>query len=93
MKIAKYKTSLFFTAAILLAVVLIWLTFYTFVEFSGFAAAFGKALLGIGIFFLIDRFVFHRVDTYTEIFIKKNQPYATVLLGISIIIAACIATG
>jgi len=87
----RLKTTLFFAAAILLAAVSIWWTFTTFVEFSGFAAAFAKAVIGITAWFAFDKIVLREIDTITEIK-KGNTAHAIFIFSYAIILAACIAT-
>lgn len=92
MKIAdKHKTSLFFIAALFISAVSIWLTFYHFVEFSGFAAGFAKALICISFFIVYDKTVLRKVDTIT-IITKHPIAYAIFILSHAIIFGACIAT-
>lgn len=86
----RFKTPLFFIVTILLTAAAIWWTFYTFVEFSGFAAALGKAVIGIIFFIAYDKVVLRKVDTITEIK-KGNIAYAIFILSHALIIAACIA--
>ena len=87
----KLRTIAFFAAAILLAVTAIAWTFTTFLEFSGFAAAFGKAVLGITTFYLVDVVLLRDIDTLTELK-KGNTAYAIFILAYALILAACIAT-
>lgn len=87
----KYQTSLFFIAAMLLSAVSIWLTFYHFVEFSGFAAGFAKALICITFFIIYDKTVLRKADTM-EIITKDPIAYAIFILSHAIIFGVCIAT-
>lgn len=87
----KLRDILFFLAAIIVASVAIWWTFTTFVELSGFAAAFGKATLGAVMFYLTDMIVLREIDTITELK-KGNIAYAIFILSYALILAACIAT-
>ncbi|MDZ7802363.1 MAG: hypothetical protein U5K34_00060 [Thiohalophilus sp.] len=59
-------------------------------EFSGFAAALGKAVIGVSFFIAYDKIVLREVDTITEIK-KGNIAHAIFILSHAIIIAACIA--
>lgn len=87
----RYKTPLFFIAAIVLAALSIWWTFNTFIEFSGFAAAFGKAVIGCLAWFAFDKIVLREIDTITEIK-QGNIAHAIFIFSYAIILAACIAS-
>lgn len=82
----------FWIAAVLLALAAIHITFSTFIAFSGFAAAFGKAVLGCLAFYAFDKVMLKEVDTVTEIQ-NGNTAYAIFIFSFALIIAACIATG
>lgn len=85
------RSILFFLSAVIVAAVAIWWTFTTFVELSGFAAAFGKAVLGILAFYLVDVILLNDIDTITELK-KGNTAHAIFILAYALILAACIAT-
>lgn len=85
------RALVFFASAIALAALSIWWTFTTFVQLSGFAAAFGKAILGITAFYLVDVFLLRDIDTITELK-KGNIAHAIFILAYAVILAACIAT-
>lgn len=87
----QYQTSLFFIAALILCAVSIWITFYHFVEFSGFAAGFAKALICIAFFVIYDKTVLRKADTI-QIITQNPIAYAIFILSHAIIFAVCIAT-
>lgn len=87
-----YRTAAFFIFVFFIGAAAIWSTFIHFIEFSGFAAAFAKALIGIFFIFAYDKIVLRKVDTITEI-LNGNVAYALFYLGHCIIIAACVAVG
>lgn len=89
--IEQLKTPGFFIAAALLAVLVIWFTFTVAIEFSGFAAAFGKAVIGMFAWYAFDKVVLREIDTITEIK-KGNIAHALFILSYAVILAACIAS-
>lgn len=86
------RTIIFWLVATVTAVLAIWVTFTTFISFSGFAAAYGKAVLGALAFYLFDKTLLKEVDTINEIK-KGNTAYAIFILSYALIVAACVATG
>lgn len=88
----KLRAIAFFVSAIILAVTAIWWTFTTFLELSGFAAAFGKAVMGVLAFYLTDVVLLRDIDTINELK-KGNTAYAIFILAYAVVLAACIATG
>jgi len=74
------------------SIILVAITFSIFPAFSGFAAGLAKAVIGIVIFYAIDKVVLKEVDTLHELINKQNTSYALFILSYSIILAACIAT-
>jgi hypothetical protein len=70
--------------------VVIWLAlYYTWlinIEFNVFFADIGEALLILSTFFLIDKFLLTKIDTYEEIFVKKNIAAAIFYVAIAIIV-------
>lgn len=88
----KLKDFLFFAAITAMAILAIWITFTTLQAFSGFAAAYGKAVIGMVLFYAFDKIVLNEVDTLHEIVTQKNTSYAIFIFSYAIILAACIAT-
>jgi hypothetical protein len=56
---------------------------------TSYPAIVGNVGIGLGIFYIIDKYAFKEVDTFGEIK-KGNVAYAIFWLAIAIIIAACI---
>jgi len=75
---------------LVLATVVVWFgLYYTWlinIEFNVFFADMGKALLILSTFFLIDKFLLTKIDTYEEIFVKKNVAAAIFYVAIAIIV-------
>ena len=68
------------------------LLYYTWLKdfaFNIFAQNIGDALLVIGIFFLIDKFLLTKIDTHEEIFVKKNVAAGLFYIAIAIVIGFC----
>lgn len=82
----------FFSLIIILSILAIAGTFTWALAYSGFAAAFAKAVIGILLFYAFDHFVMKDVDTLNQL-MKGNTAYAIFLLSYALILAACIATG
>ena len=92
MKISLQPYHKFFFWIILIgAVALVGLSIYA-VAFSTLGFAFAKAVIGLVLFWLFDRYVMKDIDTFTELK-NGNVAYALFLVGISIVLAATIATG
>jgi hypothetical protein len=89
--LTRKKTPLFFVIIITTAVISIWWTFTTMLELSGFAAAFGKAVIGISLFFATDQWLLRDIETINELK-KGNTAYAIFILSYALILAACIAS-
>ncbi len=87
----KHYTSLFFLVVAIIAAGSIYWTFNFFLEFSGFAAAFAKAVLGIFAWVAFDKIVLREIDTITEIK-QGNIAHAIFVFSYSLILAACIAS-
>ncbi len=66
-----------------------FLCFTYLIELSSFPFAILKAIIGIFIFWLIDRFALHEIDTIQELK-KGNIAYALFVLGICVIIAVAV---
>ena len=81
----------FFSWALAASALLIWWTFTRVVELSGFAAALGKAVLAMVLFYVFDTYVLKTIDTVQELK-RGNVAYALFLLGYAIVVAACVAT-
>ena len=88
----KLRDFVFLSFLSVAATILVAVTFTLFPAFSGFAAGVAKAVIGIIIFYAIDKIVLKEVDTIHELIIKKNTAYAIFIFSYSIILAACIAT-
>jgi len=88
----KTKDIFFLSFLALTSIILVAITFSIFPAFSGFAAGLAKAVIGIVIFYAIDKVVLKEVDTLHELINKQNTSYALFILSYSIILAACIAT-
>jgi len=62
---------------LVLATVVVWFAlYYTWlinIEFNVYFADMGKALLILSTFFLIDKFLLTKIDTYEEIFVKESN--------------------
>ncbi|HYW95026.1 MAG TPA: DUF350 domain-containing protein [Bacteroidales bacterium] len=81
----------FFWIILVGAAALIGLSIYA-VAFSTLGFAFAKAVIGLVLFWLFDRYVMKEVDTFTELK-KGNVAYALFLVAIALVLAATIATG
>jgi hypothetical protein len=88
----KTKDIFFLSFLAVASIILVAITFSIFPAFSGFAAGLAKAVIGIVIFYAIDKVVLKEVDTLHELINKQNTSYALFILSYSIILAACIAT-
>jgi len=88
----KTKDIFFLSFLAAASIILVAITFSIFPAFSGFAAGLAKAVIGIVIFYAIDKVVLKEVDTLHELINKQNTSYALFILSYSIILAACIAT-
>ena len=75
---------------LVLVTVIAWFAlYYTWlinIEFNVFFADMGQALLILTTFFLIDKFLLTKIDTYEEIFVKKNTAAAIFYIAIAIIV-------
>ncbi len=67
-----------------------YLSYIYFIEFTSFPMAILKAIIGIFIFWLIDKFAIYELDTIEELK-KGNIAYAIFVLGICIIVACAVA--
>lgn len=70
---------------------LIFLSYHYFIEFSSFSIGMMKFVIATTIFWIYDRFGIREISTM-DLFKKDARAYATFLLGIAIIAAACIAS-
>jgi len=79
----------FFIVAIIISAVAVIGTFNYLVNYSGFAAGLAKSIIGIGLFYVTDKYGLHEIDTLTQIK-KGNIAYALLLGCIFIGYAICI---
>lgn len=80
----------FFLIALLVVLAGIILTYFYAIAFSGFPVAMTKALIGMLLFWLFDKYAMHQIDTLTELK-KGNIAYAIFVFGYCVIVAAAIA--
>ncbi|MEM4626462.1 MAG: hypothetical protein QXF70_03500 [Candidatus Bilamarchaeaceae archaeon] len=83
------KALLTYSLIFLFGFITAWLSYIYFIEFSSFPMAILKSIFGIFIFWLIDRFALHELDTIEELK-KGNIAYALFVLGICVIIAVAV---
>jgi hypothetical protein len=82
---------IFSVVALALSAALVAYTFTSVPELSGFAAGLLKAALAVGAFWAFDRFVLKEIDTLAELK-AGNVAYGLMLLSLSILLAATVAT-
>lgn len=70
---------------------LVWLTFEHYPQFQYFGAAILKVGISVLLFWIIDRFLFHEIDTIHELK-RGNVAYAILILGYCIIVGLAIST-
>ena len=88
-----FNNSAFKTVAIItvIAAVSIFITFNWFIEFSSFSVGLAKAVLGIWLVWIFDKYAVKEIDTIEELK-KGNIAYAIFFLGLCIVIASAILT-
>lgn len=67
-----------------------YLSYIYFIEFTSFPMAILKSIIGIFVFWLIDKYALYEIDTIEELK-KGNIAYAIFVLGICIIVACAVA--
>ena len=88
-----FNNSAFKTVAIIsiIAAVFIYITFNWFIEFSSFSVGLAKAVLGICLVWIFDKYAVKEIDTIEELK-KGNTAYAIFFLGLCVVIASAILT-
>jgi hypothetical protein len=88
---AFYKNSAFKTLLViaLITAIIMFYTFNWFIEFSAIAFGMLKAVIGIALIWVIDRYAVKELNTIVELK-KGNVAYAIFFLGLSIIVASAI---
>ncbi len=88
-----FNNSAFKTVAIIsiIAAVSIFITFNWFIEFSSFSVGLTKAVLGISLVWIFDKYAVKEIDTIEELK-KGNIAYAIFFLGLCVVIASAILT-
>lgn len=85
------KTLLFFIISAVITIAAVHLTFTTFIEFSGFAAGFAKAVIAIALFVFTDKFLITQINTIEELK-KGNIAYAIFCLAYALLVGLCVST-
>jgi hypothetical protein len=70
-------------------IIFLVITYNWFVEFSSFSVGIAKGVLGIFLYWVIDKYAVKEIDTIEELR-KGNVAYGLFTLGIAVIIAAAI---
>jgi hypothetical protein len=83
------KALLTFAAVFILGFLLAFASYQLLIEFSSFPMGLLKGIIGIMLFWVIDRFAIKEIDTIEELK-KGNIAYALFVLGICIIIAVAV---
>lgn len=73
----------------LVVIVFLYAAYNYFIEFSSFAVGLAKGVLGVYLFWIVDKYAIKEIDTIKELK-KGNIAYAIFLLGIALIIASAI---
>lgn len=86
-----FKNSTTKTVAIVtfFAIIFIVITFNWLVELSSFAVGIAKAVLGIFLVWIFDKYAMKEIDTVNELK-ERNIAYALFFLGLCLVIAAAI---
>jgi hypothetical protein len=84
------KALLTFAAVFILGFLLAFASYQLLIEFSSFPMGLLKGIIGIMLFWVIDRFAIKEIDTIEELK-KGNIAYAIFVLGICIIVACAVA--
>lgn len=79
------------TLLLSLSTALVWLTFEYYPQFSYIGAAVLKVGISVLLFWIIDSYLIHEIDTIHEIK-RGNVAYAIVILGYCIIVGLAIST-
>jgi len=86
-----FKNSALKTVAVVtfFTIIFLVLSYNWFIEFSSFSVGIAKAIIGIFLFWIFDKYAVKELDTIEEIK-KGNISYAIFLLAFAVIIAAAI---
>jgi hypothetical protein len=85
------RSLFFFIVSAVITIAAVHLTFTTFIEFSGFAAGFAKAVIAIALFVFADRFLLTEINTITELK-NGNIAYAIFCLAYALLVGLCVST-
>lgn len=89
--LSDFKDSVVFMAIhAIMAVLLTWFTLVWFIEFSGYAFAYGKIVFAVLFFLLIDHTLLRRFDTFTEIK-NGNTAAGCMLIAYAVLVAGALS--